>query len=130
MSCVLRIIYKYINPTSLLLFNIEYILPFFGFPHPTHLFFPNIKQETNEIRKSYFKIFLTSIVHLTSFSSWKLLGSSDNDPMVKLCAICFTTWQATSRPTLEGNLWRTDWFPLSHCISSCSEAHSQYIVKV
>jgi hypothetical protein len=70
---------------------------------------------------------VTSIVHLTSLSEVRWLGSQLLLTTLRFWAILLTTVNATSLPTVSGNLCKTLWLALSHCISPCSDAHSQYI---
>lgn len=73
---------------------------------------------------------LTSMAHLTSLSESSWHGSWLLAVMLRLTAMCLTTEVATVVPTGVGNLCRTLWFALSHWISSWSDAHSEYMVKL
>lgn len=70
----------------------------------------------------------TSIVQLTSFSVCRVTTSSAPPPGPRLAAMARTTLEATSRPVVAGNLWRTDLLLGSHWISSWRLGHSQYML--
>lgn len=69
----------------------------------------------------------TSIVHLTSLSVVRLLGSLLSSPILRLWAKFLTTAQATSLPTVSGNRFKTLWLPVSVWMSCCRDAHSEYM---